>query len=142
MLTYAFIQLSAATGWHSSMRCGYQVIETHPATHRCPIYTIPYLRPRTNMYYIRTTVCPCTTHTTIYVSSYYFICVLTLRYVCPHALCLPPHVSRLMPHVSCLRWYTCGVNDFMSSFAGMHQEEFLARMVLSLLALLVQRYKY
>ena len=45
-------------------------------------------------------------------------------------------------HAATHRWYTCGVNDFMSRFAGMHQEEFLARMVLSLLALLVQRYTY
>ena len=135
MLTYACIQLSAATGWHNSMRCGYQVIETHPATHRCPIYAILYIYPRTTIFYIRTTICVLVLLILLYVSSYYFMCVLILRYMCPNAL-------SLMPHDSCLRWYTCGVNDFMSSFAGMHQEEFLARMVLTLLALLVQKYKY
>jgi hypothetical protein len=60
----------------------------------------------------------------------------------PSALCLMTYASCLMLLASCLRWYTCGVNDFMSSFAGMHQEEFLARMVLTLLPLLVQMYIY
>jgi hypothetical protein len=133
MLTYAYIQISAATGWHSSMRCGYQVIDTHPATHRCPIYTILNICPRATIYYILTTTC--------------VLILLILLYVCPDATVyvsssLMPYALCLMPHAACLRWNTCGVNDFMSSFAGMHQEEFLARMVLSLLALLVQQYKY
>ena len=101
-------------------------------------------------YYIFVLVLLYITYLLLHVSSYYsyyYICVLILLYMCPDATvyvssCLMSHVLCLMPHASCLRWYTCGVNDFMSSFAGMHQEEFLARMVLTLLALLVQKYKY
>ena len=102
MLTYAYIQISAATGWHSSMRCGYQVIETHPATHRCPIYTILYICIHTTIYHLLTTICVLILlillhmcpDTTIYVSWCYGLCVLM-----PYVSCLMSDASCLMPQV-------------------------------------------
>ena len=109
MLTSVYIQISAATGWHNSMRCGYQIIETHrqrTGTRYIQYHTFvlilvytALLLPFVLILIILLYMCP-----TIYVSSYYFICPDTTLFVfsclMPYALCLclMPHASCLMPH--------------------------------------------
>ncbi len=114
---------------HTTYVSWYYCIQAH---HRAPgtSYTI--------CVFILLYVCP---HTTIYVSSDYYICVLILLYMCPHTTiyvssfyCIEAH------HGAAGTRFTCFTSTTEQSLTP--KELLCVEQVLSLLALLVPKYKY